>query len=408
MKKLLALLLSCALMMTAFVSCGDDDDDNRSKRSKTRSSSSYENDDDDDDDNKETENDDKIIDDDDDDNDDEKKPTKEDPTEENTEEDTTEPADDEDMKDFAGKWEAIEATVSGQTITAEEKPALRGLMQIELFDDGTGIAASSTDDDEEELKWKISGKGKADITDEDDDTITFTLDGNTIKAEYTDDDGGDIAIVLEKVKRFTKPEDVTEPTTEPSTEKPTKKPSTPQGAEELIGTWDSSDSNESIQRIIFNSSGKMTMSVSGEDLIAVNGKNVSVAGKDYTNDVKFDGKTFTIKSSGVEFITMEKITEGKGYDGDYVIKSGIVYDALNSPDNTLYGLDLTLSIDNNKTYMNVVDIVDYSVKGSKIKFSNFPSSLSAGMSSSEQDFEISGDTLKLKDGLKTLSFKRSK
>lgn len=407
MKKLLALLLSCTLMTTAFVSCGDDDDDNGSKRSKTRSSSSSVNDDDDD-----TENDDKIIDDDDDDDndddDDKKKPTKEDPTEEKTEEDTTEPADDGDMKDFVGKWETIEATVGGNTITAEGMPAIRGLMQIELFDDGTGIAASSTDDDEEELKWEISGKGKADITDDDDETITFTLDGNTIKAEYTDDEGGDVAVVLEKVKRFTKPEDVTEPTTDPATEKPTKKPSATQGAEELIGTWNSADSNEAIKRITFNSSGKMTMSVSGEDLIAVNGKKVSIAGNDYTKDVKFDGKTFTIKSSGVEFITMEKITEGKGYDGDYVIKSGIVYDALNSPDNTLYGLDLTLSIDNNKTYMNVVDIVDYSVKGSKIKFSNFPASLSNGMSSSEQDFKISGDTLKLKDGLKTLSYKRSK
>lgn len=287
MKKLLSLLVACAMMTCAFTACGDDDDDDDNGKKSTTTSS--------------------VKDDDEDETTSSKKTT-------TTEEETTE---DEDEFEFEGKWQTVKVVIGDEEYEDEiEGFPVAAFAHMELLDDGSGYIEIAGED-EYEIEWTEKSKTSIEVYNkEDNETIKFKYKNGKLTASDED-----MELTFEKVKKFTEAE---LPTEEDDDDKPT----TGEVDSKIIGEWETSEQGYN-GTYTFAENGYGSVSLDASSMFSFKGDTLVVDGETEIgpDQYEFDGETFVLDIDGTEFITMEKIEGSKsGFDGKYEIVSGYFYD----------------------------------------------------------------------------------
>ncbi|MCM1505594.1 MAG: hypothetical protein NC177_00440 [Ruminococcus flavefaciens] len=164
MKKLLALLVACATVTCAFVSCGDDE----GMEISVSESSTEEN------------------------------------TESATEEETAEPTTEQDeVSAFVGKWQGVKIIEYGQELDIYEGIPVYAYYQIELCEDGSVKLGETTAEivgDENSLKWNRTSAGNEIEffeSEDDENSSILKLDGDYLIYEGSND-----TVYLERVDEF--------------------------------------------------------------------------------------------------------------------------------------------------------------------------------------------------------------
>lgn len=293
MKKLLSLLIACAMMTCAFTACGDDDDDDDDKKS--TSTSATKDDDDDEDDTTSS------------------KKTTASKEEETTEEKTTE---DEDEFEFEGKWQTVKVVIGDEEYDGDiEGFPVGAFAHMELLDDGSGYMEVAGEA-EYEIEWTEKSKSSIEVYNkEENETIKFKYKNGELVASEDD-----MELTFEKVKKFTE--------AELPTEDDDDKPSAGEVDSKIIGEWETTEQGFN-GTYTFAENGYGSVSLDASSMFRFEGETLVVDGSTEIgpDQYEFDGEIFTLDINGTEFMTMEKVEGSKNsLDGKYEIVSGYFYD----------------------------------------------------------------------------------
>ncbi|MCM1505593.1 MAG: hypothetical protein NC177_00435 [Ruminococcus flavefaciens] len=168
MKKLIALLMACATMTCAFVSCGNDE----SSESSVSESSTSE--------------------------------TTEETTESATEEETAEPTTEQnEVSAFVGKWQGLKFVADGEESTDFMGEPIYAMFQLELCEDGIvnfgEFMSQHITHSDVTWSWKATSDTQCEFfSDDGSDSTTLTIDGDYLV--ITEDDE---KVYLERVDEFT-------------------------------------------------------------------------------------------------------------------------------------------------------------------------------------------------------------
>ncbi|MDD6059468.1 MAG: hypothetical protein PUB97_03675 [Ruminococcus sp.] len=296
MKKLLSLLIACAMMTCAFTACGDDDDDDDDNRHASTSS----------------------VKDDEDETTTSKKTTsskEKETTEATTDEKTTK---DEDEFEFEGKWQTVKVVIDDEEYEDDiEDFPIGAFAHMELFDDGSGYLEVAGED-KNEIEWTEKSKTSIEIYNkEDNETIKFKYKNGKLTASEDD-----MELYFEKVKKFTEVELPTEDDDDDD------KPSSGKVDKKIVGEWATTEQGFN-GSYTFAENGYGSVSLDASSMFCFKGDTLVIDGSTEIgpDQYEFDGKTFVLEIEGTEFITMEKIEGSRSsLDGKYEIVSGYFYD----------------------------------------------------------------------------------
>lgn len=341
MKKLLSLLIACAMMTCAFTACGDVDDDDDDKKSTSTSSVK-----DDDDDEDETTTSKKTT------------SSKEDETTEaTTEEKTTE---DEDEFEFEGKWQTVKVVMDDETFEDDiEGFPIGAFAQMELLDDGSGYLQVAGED-KYEIEWTEKSKTSIEIYNkEENETIKFKYKNGKLTASEDD-----MELTFEKVKKFTEAELPTEDDDDDD------KPSSGKVDEKIVGEWETKEQGYN-GSYIFAENGYGSVSLDASSMFCFKGDTLVIDGSTEIgpDQYEFDGETFVLEIDETEFITMERIEgSGSSLDGKYEIVSGYFYDMFGEQYKNTDDYGLFAEADGDDFWFTMANCFTFTADGDTLEF----------------------------------------
>lgn len=338
MKKLLSLLMACAMMTCAFTACGDDDDDDDNDK-KSTSTSSVKDDDDDEDETTSS------------------KKTTSSKEEETSEEETTE---DEDEFEFEGKWQTVKVVIGEEEYDDDiEGFPVGAFAHIELLDDGSGYLEVAGED-EYEIEWTEKSKTSIEIYNkEDNETIKFKYKNGKLTASDED-----MELTFEKVKKFTEAELPTEDDDDDD------KPSAGKVDSKIIGEWETKEQGYN-GTYTFAENGYGSVSLDASSMFCFKGDTLVIDGSTEIgpDQYEFDGETFVLEIEGTEFMTMERIEgSGSGFDGKYEIVSGYFYDMFDEQYKNTDDYGLFAEADGEEFWFTMANCFTFTADGKTLEF----------------------------------------
>ena len=196
----------------------------------------------------------------------------------------------------------------------------------------------------------------------------------------------------------------------------------------IVGKWEMEDIDNSeikVGGLEFKENGKGSMYMDTSSILHADGKKLQVgdASKGFVFDeeyIDYDKNSLKINISGQDMLTLERAS-GSGsddnYDGEYTLKSGVLYDTIvngiksDAGDGNDTDINVLITFTGDKSEVTFVDIFDYSVNKGKLELSGYASFIGENASGEavSADYSIKGDTLSItSDKGETETLKRAK
>lgn len=195
--------------------------------------------------------------------------------------------------------------------------------------------------------------------------------------------------------------------------------------ESLVGKWEMSSIDNSdikVGGLEFKENGKGSMYMDTSSILHADGKNIQVGegaqGFLFEEQyIDYDKKNLKIEISGQDMLTLEREgSEGSDdkYDGEYKLKSGVLYDTIINGIASDAGEDADVNVyitfDGSSSEVTFVDIFDYTANKGKLEISGYASFIGENADGKpvSADYTIEGDTLSVtSDSGKTETLKRA-
>ncbi|MCM1314648.1 MAG: hypothetical protein NC205_05770 [Prevotella sp.] len=184
-----------------------------------------------------------------------------------------------------------------------------------------------------------------------------------------------------------------ETTTEIVTEEETTEATTEKSVEDLTGMWYTEDEDGTFAGFKIKPDGKIDMIVDVTEMshFTADGglfMNGDILKSEY---IDYDGKNLVIEFNGKEAFNMTKDSgDADSYDGEYTLKSGVMYDSVSDDGN----YDVGVIVNGEMMFAGYRDILSYTINDNIVSLNGLKN-LDYDFDTAEVEYELSGDKITL-------------